>query len=127
MTKDLFADDLEEASILHREALAKIVFDMAVWLKRTRTDRRRAAARLRQQGRMAEAREKAESADALSEAFEHLKMLRNQHGEQSARRSVSKYQTQETGNGQHFTDPTPEEIAKQCEEIRQRWSENEAE
>jgi hypothetical protein len=117
-----FAGNAEEADNLHREALARIVFDMADWLKKKRTSLKRESARLRLAGRIAEAKEKAEAADVFEQCFDYFKQLRKANNEASARQSVSHYRQEETGEGQIFTDPTPEEIAEQCRKFQEGWS-----
>jgi len=122
MTKPLLADDLEQASTLHREALAKIVYDMASFLTHRRSDLKREAARLRAKGRMAEAKEKAEAADVYSECFDKFRELRKKYGEQSARQSVSHYRQEELGASEVLTDPTPQEIAEACRKFQEGWT-----
>ncbi len=122
MNKVPFAGNAEEADNLHREALARIVFDMADWLKKKRTSLKRESARLRLAGRIAEAKEKAEAADVFEQCFDYFKQLRKDNNEASARQSVSHYRQEETGEGQIFTDPTPEEIAEQCRKFQEGWS-----
>ena len=122
MTKQPFADDFAQADTLHREALARIVFDMAAYLRNKRTSLKRESARLRLAGRIAEAKEKAEAADVFEQCFDYFKQLRKQNNEASARQSVSHYRQEETGEGQIFTDPTPEEIAEQCRKFQEGWS-----
>ncbi len=122
MNKVPFAGNAEEADNLHREALARIVFDMADWLKKKRTSLKRESARLRLAGRIAEAKEKAEAADVFEQCFDYFKQLRKANNEASARQSVSHYRQEETGEGQIFTDPTPEEIAEQCRKFQEGWS-----
>ena len=122
MTKQPFADDFAQADTLHREALARIVFDMAAYLRNKRTSLKRESARLRLAGRIAEAKEKAEAADVFEDCFTYFKGLRKANNEASARQSVSHYRQEETGEGQIFTDPTPEEIAEQCAKFQEGWS-----
>jgi hypothetical protein len=122
MTKQPFADDFAQADTLHREALARIVFDMAAYLRNKRTSLKRESARLRLAGRIAEAKEKSEAADVFEQCFDYFKQLRKQNNEASARQSVSHYRQEETGEGQIFTDPTPEEIAEQCRKFQEGWS-----
>jgi hypothetical protein len=122
LNKVPFAGNAEEADNLHREALARIVFDMADWLKKKRTSLKRESARLRLAGRIAEAKEKAEAADVFEQCFDYFKGLRKANNEASARQSVSHYRQEETGEGQIFTDPTPEEIAEQCRKFQEGWS-----
>jgi hypothetical protein len=122
LNKVPFAGNAEEADNLHREALARIVFDMADWLKKKRTSLKRESARLRLAGRIAEAKEKSEAADVFEECFTYFKGLRKANNEASARQSVSHYRQEETGEGQIFTDPTPEEIAEQCRKFQEGWS-----
>jgi hypothetical protein len=122
LNKVPFAGNAEEADNLHREALARIVFDMADWLKKKRTSLKRESARLRLAGRIAEAKEKAEAADVFEQCFDYFKQLRKDNNEASARQSVSHYRQEETGEGQIFTDPTPEEIAEQCRKFQEGWS-----
>jgi hypothetical protein len=122
LNKVPFAGNAEEADNLHREALARIVFDMADWLKKKRTSLKRESARLRLAGRIAEAKEKAEAADVFEQCFDYFKQLRKANNEASARQSVSHYRQEETGEGQIFTDPTPEEIAEQCRKFQEGWS-----
>jgi hypothetical protein len=122
MTKQTFADDFAQADTLHREALARIVFDMAAYLRNKRTSLKRESARLRLAGRIAEAKEKSEAADVFEQCFDYFKQLRKQNNEASARQSVSHYRQEETGEGQIFTDPTPEEIAEQCRKFQEGWS-----
>jgi len=122
MTKQPFADDFAQADTLHREALARIVFDMAAYLRNKRTSLKRESARLRLAGRIAEAKEKSEAADVFEDCFTYFKQLRKQNNEASARQSVSHYRQEETGEGQIFTDPTPEEIAEQCAKFQEGWS-----
>jgi hypothetical protein len=122
LNKVPFAGNAEEADNLHREALARIVFDMADWLKKKRTSLKRESARLRLAGRIADAKEKAEAADVFEQCFDYFKGLRKANNEASARQSVSHYRQEETGEGQIFTDPTPEEIAEQCRKFQEGWS-----
>jgi hypothetical protein len=122
LNKVPFAGNAKEADNLHREALARIVFDMADWLKKKRTSLKRESARLRLAGRIADAKEKAEAADVFEQCFDYFKQLRKQNNEASARQSVSHYRQEETGEGQIFTDPTPEEIAEQCRKFQEGWS-----
>jgi hypothetical protein len=122
LTKQPFADDFAQADTLHREALARIVFDMAAYLRNKRTSLKRESARLRLAGRIAEAKEKAEAADVFEQCFDYFKGLRKANNEASARQSVSHYRQEETGEGQIFTDPTPEEIAEQCRKFQEGWS-----
>jgi hypothetical protein len=122
MTKQPFAADFAQADALHREALARIVFDMTSYLRSKRTSLKRESARLRLKGRIAEAKEKSEAADVFDECFTHFKGLRKKHNDASARQSVSHYRQEETGEGQIFTDPTPEEIAEECAKFQEGWS-----
>jgi hypothetical protein len=122
MTKQPFADDFAQADTLHREALARIVFDMAAYLRKKRASLKRESARLRLAGRIAEAKEKSEAADVFEQCFDYFKGLRKANNEASARQSVSHYRQEETGEGQIFTDPTPEEIAEQCRKFQEGWS-----
>lgn len=125
MTEKLIADDIDEASTLHREALASVVFDLSRWIRRTVRNRRLSASKFKKAGRLAEARGLNEGADAMVEVYKHLKTLQEQHGETSARRSFILYKSQLTGVDRQSDDPTPEEIAEQCEKVRQQWSEAE--
>jgi hypothetical protein len=122
LTKQPFADDFAQADTLHREALARIVFDMAAYLRNKRTSLKRESARLRLAGRIAEAKERSEAADVFEQCFDYFKGLRKANNEASARQSVSHYRQEETGEGQIFTDPTPEEIAEQCRKFQEGWS-----
>jgi hypothetical protein len=122
MTKQPLADDLEQASTLHREALAKIVFDMAHFLSNRRSDLKRKAARLRSKGRHAEAKEQSEAADVYADCFEKLRELKKKYGLQSARQSVTHCLHESCGDGQVITDPTPEEIADECRKFQEGWS-----
>ena len=56
------------------------------------------------------------------QCFDYFKGLRKANNEASARQSVSHYRQEETGEGQIFTDPTPEEIAEQCRKFQEGWS-----
>jgi hypothetical protein len=123
MTKPLFADDLAQADTLHREALAKIVYDMAYWLKRQRAKFKTESARLRKSKKLAEARASSETADVYDECFQHLRQLRSQYGEHSARQSFFHY-AHEEGAQQVLTDPTPEEIAEMTAKIREGWTDS---
>lgn len=122
MTKPLLADDLAQADSLHREALTKIVYDLAAWLKQKRRSLKVQSARLRRDKNLAEARAKSEEADIYDDCYTQLKELRKKYGEQSARQSFFHYQQEELGQSQITTDPTPEEIAAECAKFQASWT-----
>lgn len=124
MTNPLKACDLKEAETLHRESLAKIVIDMAYWLKGQRAEHKTKSARLRKSKKLAEARAESEVADIYDECFQKLRSLRAHYGEASARQSFFRYAHDETKVEQVLTDPTPEEIAEITKQIQSKWCES---
>lgn len=119
------ATDKDEAYELHRDALHSIVFDMMNWLAKQRTAEKQKCLHgnaSKDSQRKKEAAKHAIRADVFAEAVEKLKQLRRLHKETSARSSVIGHQLAEGGA---INDPTPEQIAAKCEEIRSGWSEKE--
>ena len=119
------AVDRDEAEQLHREALHCVVHDIMRWL----VEQRRLARVKVKQGIKSKCPQKKEAAgkeairaDVFGAAIEKLKWLRKKHGEMSARASAMSHGLAE---GQAISDPSPEEIAKGCEEIQAKWSESE--
>ena len=119
------AVDRDEAEQLHREALHCVVHDIMRWL----VEQRRLARVKVNQGIRAKCQEKKEAAgneairaDVFGSCIDKLKWLRKKHGEMSARASAMSHGLAE---GQAISDPSPEEIAKGCEEIRAKWSDSE--
>jgi len=119
------ATDKDEAEELHRDALHCIVYDMMNWLAKQRAASNQKVVHSRtckDERRKKEAAKHAIRAEVLAEAVDKLKQLRQMHGEASARASVIGHQLAEQGA---INDPTPEQIAAKCEEIRSGWSESE--
>ena len=119
------ANDKDEAEELHRDALHCIVYDMMNWLAKERASSNQKVVHSRtckDEQRKKEAAKHAIRAEVLSEAVDKLKKLRRMHGEASARASVIGHQLAEQGA---INDPTQEQIAAKCEEIRSGWSQEE--
>jgi len=119
------AGDRHEAEQLHREALHCVVHDIMRWL----VEQRRLARVKVNQGARSKCPQKKEAAvkeairaEVFVAAIEKLKWLRKKHGEMSARASAMSHGLAE---GQAISDPSPEEIAKGCEEIQAKWSDSE--
>lgn len=115
----------DKAEELHRDALHSILYDFMNWLAKQRASCNQKVTHGRtckDEQRKKEAAVHAIRAEVFSQAIEKLKELRKVHGEASARASVIGNQMAEQGA---IKDPTPEQIAAKCEEIRASWSEKE--
>lgn len=117
-------DKLDGAENVHRQALHAVIFDLRVWMTATIRDLRHQAKNLRKKSKMAESKSLHEQIDGIERTLAKLDELRQVHLLSSAAKRVQTLAINQLHEADVY-EPTPEQIAAKCAEIRAGWTETE--